>query len=149
MVRFAWTLVTIRLVGSYQIEGNYDFGNENYRRVRRQMEARIIELGYSMSRFRHVDDLISENTWRERHRDASKTDRYGKKYAWIAYFEMYGLRRQQGLLTKWKHQRPSDVDIDPSFPEPSRKWAPRLRDVFSDAPRGLSFVDAKWCNAGV
>ena len=131
--------------GLIRNRGNYDFKNESYRRVRRQMEARLIALGYSTSRFRYVDDLIVENTWRERGRDASRTDRYGKKYAWIAYFEMYGLRRRQGLLAEWKGQRPADVDIDPSFPDPPRMWAPRLRDVFSDAPRDHRL----WMRSGV
>src|ERR1019366_9014378 len=47
-------------------------------------------------------------------------DRYGKKYARIAFFEQYGLRKDAGLLDEEWHmvaERPSDADIDPSFPE--------------------------------
>ena len=120
--------------GLIRDRGNYDFENETYQRVHRQIERRLIELGYSKTRFEQIDNQIMEDTWRRRRRDASRTDRYGKKYAWIAYFEMYGLRREQGLLAEWKEDRPPDADIDPSFPGPAVEWAAELSDVFSQAP---------------
>ena len=127
--------------GNYTIGGliarrqNYDFENETYRNVRRQIEARIVELGYSETRFRDVESRIGREEWRGARREGAKTDRYGKKYAWIAYFEMYGLREDRGLLPEWRRgERTPDVDIDPSFPEPAKKCVLDLRGVFVDAP---------------
>lgn len=114
---------------------NYDFENETYREVRRQIEARIAELGYSEIQFRDVESRIGRGEWRGARREGAKTDRYGKKYAWIAYFEMYGLREDRRLLPEWRRgERTPDVDIDPSFPEPAKESVLDLRDVFVDAP---------------
>lgn len=50
----------------------------------------------------------------------NKVDRYGKKYSWIAYFELGGWLQDQGLLSGREDDgRTWDVDIDPSFPSPT------------------------------
>lgn len=116
--------------------GNYDNRHPAYQRVRRQIKARIIELGYSSSAFAEIDRDIAGHTWRAESRGKSRVDRYGKKYSWIAFFEMYGVRRDQGGLSESRtFERTSDVDIDPSFPQPARTWIPALPDLFADAPR--------------
>lgn len=97
--------------------GNYDFGHEGYRKVRSQILWRIEQLGWSSDLFKTVDSSIAnERPWPRTGSDAKKTDRYGKKYSWIAYFEMSGLLYDQGVLENWR-ERTSSVDIDPSFPE--------------------------------
>jgi hypothetical protein len=114
---------------------NYDYKNPAYLDVRLQIEYRITELGYLPSRFGPIDDEISDRTWRAESRGGSKIDRYGKKYAWIAYYEMYGLREDEGQLSEWRAgERCSDADIDPSFPEPARTWAPPRPDPFAASP---------------
>jgi len=114
---------------------NYDFDNEAYKEVRRQIEYRMIQLGYSPSRFRAIDGAIVDMSLRGGSRARSKVDRYGKKYSWIAFFEMYGVRLDQGDLPKWQDQkRPSDVDLDPSFPQEPKSFQPSLADLFSKAP---------------
>jgi hypothetical protein len=115
---------------------NYDYANPTYQQVRRQIEHRILELGYSEERFGKVDGSVGEESWRlQSHRTAGKTDRYGKKYSWIAYFEMYGLRLDEAAFRDSPEDtRPSDVDIDPSFPEPPRTWRPELPEIFAAAP---------------
>jgi hypothetical protein len=127
--------------GNYTIGGlipgrsNYDDRHPTYQEVRRQIEARIIELGYSSSRFKNIDSAIAEDAWRTTRRRQSRIDRYGKKYSWIAYFEMDGLRDDQGALPKWHAaERTSDVDIDPSFPQAPRTWMPALPDLFVESP---------------
>ena len=45
-------------------EEPHPFENETYQRVRRQIERRVIELGYSKSRFKQVDNQIMEDAWR-------------------------------------------------------------------------------------
>lgn len=115
--------------------GNYDFNYPTYREVRRQIEYRIVQLGYSSDRFGEIDRAIGELSWRGGIRRAPKVDRYGKKYSWIAFFEMYGLRLDEGSLPEWEPgERPSDADIDPSFPEPARVWQPSLPDLFAGTP---------------
>jgi hypothetical protein len=111
---------------------NYDFDNPDYKTVRRQIEHRIVELGYGPERFAATDKLLAQAGWRAESAGRSKIDRYGKKYSWIAYFEMYGLRADRGLISEWHdRKRPSEADIDPSFPEPARKWLPSLPEIFT------------------
>lgn len=114
---------------------NYNFNDPTYMEVRRQIERRIVELGYSHERFAATDKMIGEDSWRAETRGTPKTDRYGKKYSWIAFFEMYGLRLDQGGLSERRaSERTTDADIDPSFPEPAKVWEPPLPDLFSTAP---------------
>lgn len=99
---------------------NYDFDHPGYRKVAGQMLWRIHQLGWSSDSFNEVDrGIATERTsWNRIHDVAKKVDRYGKKYSWIAFFEMAGLLRDKGKLTK-RHDREriSDADIDPSFPD--------------------------------
>lgn len=67
----------------------------------------------------------------QRGEDGYKIDRYGKKYSWIAYFELYGLRHDRGLLPEDRiEHRCSDCDIDPSFPPSPIQWRPELPELF-------------------
>lgn len=128
------------------VEGrsNYDYDHEDYRIVCRQVGWRVGDLGYSHERFAEVDGQIDRLSMHSRG-DRAKIERYGKKYSWIAFFEMYGLRLSRGLLPKWNdHNRPSDTDIDPSFPLPPRDWLPELDDPLSRGPEDV--VD--WVSRG-
>ena len=123
---------------------NYDDNHPDYRAIRRQIRWRVRDLGYSDERFSGVDGLIENASWHSRG-DRARTERYGKKYSWIAFFEMYGVRSSQGLLQERdEFGRPSDSDIDPSFPLPSRAWIPHLDNPLSRGPEGI--VD--WVSAG-
>ena len=128
------------------VEGrsNYDYDHEDYKGIRRQVAWRVGDLGYSHERFAGVDQRIG-NVSMHSLGDRAKIERYGKKYSWIAFFEMYGLRLSRGLLPKWNdHDRPSDTDIDPSFPLPPRDWLPELEDPLSRGPEDV--VD--WVSRG-
>ena len=102
---------------------NYDYSHEGYRKIRAQVLWRIEQLGWSAALFEATDNEIAGQRYRPLGRRAGKTERYGKKYSWIAYFEMAGLRRD---LEKTEQELAGkldilDFDIDPSFPErPSR-----------------------------
>ena len=97
--------------------GNYDFKHNGYRKTRSQVLWRVEQLGWKSELFKAVEDSISRGQhWSRTASDARKVDRYGKKYSWIAYFEMSGLLHDQGVLKNWR-ERSSRVDIDPSFPE--------------------------------
>ncbi len=115
---------------------NYDDNNPDYQLVKDQVIGRMHRLGYSHARFGSIDRVISNYGGLERTQDGNKTDRYGKKYSWIAYFELGGLRVDRGLLTSdWRDPSRSDADIDPSFPPQTPTWSTvRLPEVFASAP---------------
>ncbi|MDP2660683.1 MAG: hypothetical protein Q8R28_08135, partial [Dehalococcoidia bacterium] len=101
--------------------GNYQYKHAGYQEVLGNIYWRLYSLGYSLEAFGSIDKDIANSYWQGRLRDnAGRTDRYGKKYSWIAFYELYGVRYDQGLLKSKYHEskeRPSDVDIDPSFPD--------------------------------
>ncbi|MCW3107981.1 MAG: hypothetical protein JWQ09_2487, partial [Segetibacter sp.] len=110
---------------------NYESEHTEYRKVLKQIKWRIVNLGYSEALFKNIDRSISERSfYRESRKDAGKVDRYGKKYSWIAYFEVAGLLLDQGLLPDRYTSRISDIDIDPSFPEQPKVWQPGLKRFF-------------------
>lgn len=97
---------------------NYDFEHKDYKRLRANLYWRLYDLGYSLKSFGKIDQEIASENWRYgKSEDGSKTDRYGKKYSWIAFYEIAGLRQDYGLLDEWYGDgHIADVDIDPSFP---------------------------------
>lgn len=124
---------------------NYDHENVEYKKVRRQIEWRIWELGYRRTDFEAIDREIAGLRSYGEQRDASRVDRYGKKYGWIAFFEMYGLREALGLLDEGRmYERTSDCDIDPSFPKPPLAWSPPLPPMFGDT----STSSTDWVTGG-
>jgi len=96
---------------------NYDFEHKEYRRARANIFWRIYDLGYSLNTFGEIDKWIVRGNWQYGRAARGKTDRYGKKYSWIAFYELAGFRQDLGLLDEWYDDaRISDADIDPSFP---------------------------------
>jgi hypothetical protein len=100
---------------------NYDYSNPDYQRVRRMFFWRLYRLGYNHELFKDVDtEIVRFDNYRfGRSADGEKTDRYGKKYSWIAYYELAGYRSDRGLVGHHFSDeiRPADADIDPSFPQ--------------------------------
>ena len=114
---------------------NYDDRHPDYRLVRDQVFGRMYALGYRHDLFGAVDRLIANQGGLERTQDGNRTDRYGKKYSWIAYFELAGSRIDQGILQRtWKEPSRADADVDPSVPLPAPTWVTGLTDVFEGAP---------------
>ena len=114
--------------------GNYDDEHEGFRAVRKQVLWRIANLGYSAGKFRAADAGIVHAGERRSEHDPSRVDRYGKKYSWIAFFEMYGVLLDAGFLEEQRAARPSDVDIDPSFPPVPKTWVPQLSGILASSP---------------
>jgi hypothetical protein len=110
--------------------GNYDFGHAGFRRARGEVMARVWELGWRSTLLGEVDRSIAEA--RSRIGREGKVERYGKKYGWIAYYELVGRFADSGRRARWVGGgRNVTVDIDPSFPkEPPAvplalpEWAP-------------------------
>ncbi|MDZ5454994.1 NACHT domain-containing protein [Azohydromonas lata] len=108
---------------------NYDETNPDYVRVRAKIERRIFDLGYRGERFKGVESEIGRNSWNAR--GEHKVDRYGKKYSWIAYFEMWGERDANRNLPDWRQgNRTADCGVDPTFPKAPPDWTPPLPDLF-------------------
>lgn len=122
---------------------NYDMKHRAYRLVRRQVLARIADLGWTHERFKDVDRMIGSRNL-SRSTEPNRVERYGKKYSWIAYHEMYGVRLRHRLLPDWKEQRPADCGPDPSFPLPPREWQIPVEHLFADANR----TDLEWLASG-
>lgn len=110
---------------------NYDDKNLEYVKVRAKIERRIFDLGYRKERFELLERDIGHSS--SRSHEANKVDRYGKKYSWIAYFEMWGERESARALPDWRRgERTSDCDVDPSFPKQPPEWNPEFPDLFGD-----------------
>lgn len=123
--------------------GNYEYEHEGYRKVRAQILWRIEQLGWSSELFKGVDNEIADERfqpWREE--DSEKTERYGKKYSWIAYFELAGLRHDFGEFNKngERGSPPWEVDIDPSFPT----CVPKAKIINTDFLGDQSAETEKW-----
>jgi hypothetical protein len=127
-VKFSDSSVPVHMdFGNYTIgglvaeRGNYDYENPEYQEVIQSIHWRIYDLGYDDARFRDAEDSIGNENWHGgRGEDPSRTDRYGKKYSWIAYFEMAGDRSDRTSKKPWRLNEPRlpAIDIDPSFPDP-------------------------------
>lgn len=108
---------------------NYDSTKPDYVRVRAKIERRMFDLGYRDERFKHIDSEIGRGSWNAS--DENKVDRYGKKYSWIAYFEMWGERDANRKLPDWRQgNRTADCGVDPTFPKLPPDWTPPLPDLF-------------------
>lgn len=117
---------------------NYDFDNPEFKEVLENIFWRIYQLGYSLETFGQIDKEIQRYGYYMQ--DGIKVDRYGKKYCWIAFFELAGYRTDQGKLEDnwedWK-VRSSEADIDPSFPEPSETVEIVKADYLESGPSDL------------
>ncbi|MEN8513400.1 hypothetical protein [Burkholderia sp. RS02] len=121
--------------GNYTIGGlipnraNYDETKPDYVRVRAKIERRMFDLGYRAERFKHIESEIGRDSWNAG--DENKVDRYGKKYSWIAFFEMWGERDANRKLPDWRQgSRTADCGVDPTFPKAPPEWMPPLPDLF-------------------
>lgn len=108
---------------------NYNDKHSEYVQARSKIERRIFDLGYRAKLFEDVDAEIGNSSWNAR--DEQKVDRYGKKYSWIAYHEMWGQREAEGKLPE-VGARSSDCGVDPSFPTRPPHWTPPIPDLFGD-----------------
>ena len=97
--------------------GNYDYDHKEYQKVRAKLQWRVEQLGWSHEKFESVENAIQRwQGYERRSNEKLKTDRYGKKYSWIAYYEMSGLLRDKGVLDdEYDWWRATTENIDPSF----------------------------------
>jgi hypothetical protein len=112
--------------------GNYDFKHDAFRRARGEVMARVWDLGWRAAVLGDIDRSIAEAGSRFG-RGRAKVERYGKKYGWVAYYELIGRLVDAGRnRDRWVGGgRNVTPDIDPSFPDeppvaplPLPEWAP-------------------------
>lgn len=122
---------------------NYDEKNPDYVKVRAKIVRRMFDLGYREELFKDADREIGIRSWNAD--DRAKVDRYGKKYSWISYFEMWGEREAVRKLPDWRlGERTSDCGVDPSFPKRPPDWSAPIPDLF-----GGQCVDTEvWVGGG-
>ena len=122
------------LGGLVKDRGNYDFEHNEYKRVRANIFWRIYDLGYSLDHFGEVDQWLAQGNWNYgRSANGGKTDRYGKKYSWIAFYELAGFRQDKALLPDYyDDSRIADADIDPSFPVEPQEYHLVKEDFLGD-----------------
>lgn len=128
---------------------NYDFDDPEYLEVKSKMWWRIYSLGYSLEKFGEIDKYIAREKYSfGRAENSGKIDRYGKKYCWIAYYEIAGYRQDKGLLKKeWEsgYQNRFTTDIDPSFPTEIQKIEIIKSDFLKSRLKSLP----KWITKGL
>ena len=115
---------------------SYDDTPLEYKKVVANIFWRIYGLGYSLQTFGEIDQDIASMNW-NREQNRGKTDRYGKKYSWIAFYELAGFRQDHGLPYTYDEARISDADIDPSFPPPVQELQIVDRDFLGDRGKPL------------
>jgi hypothetical protein len=110
---------------------NYDSKNPEYGAILKKIKWRIIDIGYTPTLFENLDQGIGNSEFSRNRSDKNKTERYGKKYSWIAYYEMCGLLKLNKKLPDLEdNPRIYDADIDPSFPPLPLNWKPKLKETF-------------------
>jgi hypothetical protein len=126
----------------------YDYSHRDFLRVKEQILWRIHDLGYSLDKFGEIDKDLARSAWRYSEDSGSNPDRYGKKYAWIAFYELAGFRHDHGMIDRdqWRDSQPhpDEVDIDPSFPD-----EPTVQIVIKDDLLGTKHRNATlWVTKG-
>ncbi|WP_146065609.1 NACHT domain-containing protein [Arthrobacter pityocampae] len=130
----------------YPNRRNYDFEHSEYAVGAGEVRRRIWDLGWRKTKFGSIDKEISALSYARRdQRDAA--ERYGKKYGWIAYFELAGRRHSQGSLrsSPWDTYRGITPDIDPTFPKQPIELSVELPPWSASNPE-LSTAD--WVRGG-
>jgi hypothetical protein len=98
----------------YSERGNYDFHHPEWLAGMAEIRGRVWDLGWRAELFSEVDRRIAEDSWR-RHERHPRVERYGKKYGWIAYYELAGRLDDRGELRAASWGPTVWPDIDPTF----------------------------------
>lgn len=116
---------------------NYNYEHEGYKKAKARILWRIEQLGWSADDFGEIDQRIPQDQGRSIYGySPRRTDRYGKKYSWIAYFELSGLLHDLGAIDhSYDQERSAYVDIDPSFPKRIRTASLIDIDILGDHGR--------------
>ena len=136
---FGMDFVNYTIGGLVPDRANYDFSHPGYLKVRSQILSRVYQLGWSPERLGAIDRQIqSKRDYHSRNDKGTKLDRYGRKYSSIAYLEMSGFLEDGGLRRhEYPAGRTSEVDLDPSFPDPPSEEQLITEDLLGDASTSI------------
>ena len=87
------------------------------RLIRRYVLWRVFDLGWTEERFGRFDSMVNYRHSRE----ASKPERIGKKYQWIAYHEILAC-----IADRFQYRDPYVEDVEQHYDGP---WQEMLRDI--------------------
>ena len=87
------------------------------RLIRQYVLWRVFELGWTEERFGRFDSMVNYRHSRE----ASKPERIGKKYQWIAYHEILAC-----IADRFQYRDTYDEDLEQAYDGP---WQELLRDI--------------------
>lgn len=111
-------------LGQLICDGSSYSNPEIKQRSRGYIYKRIYDFGWNKDLFDKVEKInIYKNAKKgSEERSIIRIDRFGKKYSWIAYYELTGILSDNNLLNKSYHNW-TDVtpDIDPTFPKATPK----------------------------
>ena len=110
---------------------NYDYSHEGYKVARGNILWRVNELGWSYAQFEKLEQSIGADEDYHSRARRSRVERYGKKYSWIAYYELAGQLSDKGNLDYWGRERFS-TDIDPFFPSEGEHSEVGFHEFLSD-----------------
>jgi hypothetical protein len=130
----------------YEHRGNYEMSHAGFVAGLADVRGRVWDLGWRSARFSEIDKRIRDDHWR-RYDRPDHTERYGKKYGWIGYYELAGRLDHRGQLRDrtWTSGRGVWPDIDPTFPEVPATLELQLPAWASGGPAD----DAAWYREGV
>lgn len=97
---------------------NHDMGHAGHKAAVAHVRGVVWMLGWRAATFEAIDQRIAEDAFRYGRGDRTIVERYGKKYGWIGFYTYAGLLEDSGRFPR-RDRTFSDVDIDPSFPEPA------------------------------
>ncbi|MFD5901032.1 NACHT domain-containing protein [Streptomyces microflavus] len=120
---------------------NYDNSHTGHQEATGIVLAVVHSLGWRPESFADVDADIAADGYRRSDSATHQIERYGKKYGWIGYHTVAGLRADLGLPAE---RLESNVDIDPTFPQPT-KSAPLQLETWS---RRSPADDLSWLRHG-
>jgi hypothetical protein len=124
---------------------NYEMDHAGFVAGIADIRGRIWQLGWRANEFAEIDKRIGSDQWR-RHESPDRVERYGKKYGWIAHYELAGRLDDRDELRQreWLMGRGVWPDIDPTFPERPPALAIALPSWASAGPGD----DATWYREG-
>jgi hypothetical protein len=135
-------------VGSlYDDRGNYNFEHAGWRTGLAEVQGRIWQLGWRAEPFGAIDERIASDDWRRGRADERpRTERYGKKYSRIAYYELAGRLSDAGQASqKGWHRLEVAHEFDPTFPADPPQLAAGLPRWASQPPED----DRAWHEDGI
>jgi hypothetical protein len=125
---------------------NYDFENKEFVKVKENILWRIYQLGYTLEAFGNIDkEIVRSKDYYGHEEELKRVDRYGKKYSWIAYYEMVGYRLDGKLLETYSFDEDGrgEEDLDPAFPIFANDFATINEDFLSNSKKLKPWLASK------